>query len=138
MEKWYMTAEDIAVDLGIGTEAAEKIMRELGERIKRKGGIVVPGRMPKSYYLQMKSSDFLSNDGAEDYPMTEKRLLQLKEFCVYSGLGQSAARKFAKAVGVEKRIGHRVLYDRALFDEWCNKNQSAELQAENPTNEPLV
>lgn len=129
MGKWYVTAEDIAADLDIGVKESEELMRELAERIKRKGGMAIPGKIPEAYYQQIKSTGFLSSDGAglEDYPLTEKRLLKLKEFCAYSGLGQNMAREFAKRIGIEKRIGHKVLYDRVLFDKWCDDNGSAGL-----------
>ncbi len=65
--------------------------------------------------------------GPDCCPLNEKRLLGLEEFCAYSSLGQNTARRFAKKAGIEKRIGHKVLYDRALFDEWCDKNSSIEL-----------
>lgn len=124
MEKLFMNAEDIAADLDIGVREAKCLMSELQERIKRKGGCCIAGLVQTAYYEEMKAAGFLSDDGAAmDYPLTEKRLLRLKEFCAYSGLGQNLARKFAKQEGIEKRIGRKALYDRVLFDEWCNENR---------------
>ncbi len=127
--KLFMKAEDIAADLGIDEKEAGRLLRNLGERIKRKGGCYIAGMIPVSYYQKMKDTCFLSPDGMEPdcCCLNEKRLLSLKEFCVYSSLGQNTARRFAKKAGIEKRIGHKVLYDRVLFDEWCNNNKSIEL-----------
>lgn len=122
MEKLFWDAEKVAVDLDISKSQATKLINALAGRIRNKGGIAVPGVIQRTYYLQMKESGFLSDDGAEkeDRPLTEKRLLCLEEFCIYSGLGQHTVRSLAADLGIKKQIGRRVLYDRVLFDQWCN------------------
>lgn len=117
-----MDAGDISADLGIDRQQAGQIVSNLAERLRAKGILTIKGAVQRNYYLQMKESGFLSDDGAglDDRPLTEKRLLPLKEFCIYSSLGQHAARKFAADIGIERRIGRRVLYDRAAFDRWCD------------------
>lgn len=127
--KLFMTTEDIAADLGIDEKEAGRLLRNLGERIKRKGGCYIAGMIPVSYYQKMKDTCFLSSDGMEPdcCPLNQKRLLSLKEFCIYASLGQNTARQAAKKAGIEKRIGHKVLYDRVLFDEWCDNNKSMKL-----------
>lgn len=127
--KLFMKAEDIAADLGIDEIEAGRLLRNLGGRIKRKGGCYIVGMIPVSYYQKMKDTGFMSPDGMETdcCPLNQKRLLSLKEFCVYASFGQNMARKFARKAGIEKRIGHKVLYDRALFDDWCDKNKSMEM-----------
>ncbi len=127
--KWFMAAEDIAADLSIDAKEAVRLIRNLGGRIERKGGCYIAGMIPVSYYQKMKDTGFMSLDGMEPdcCRLNEKRLLSLKEFCAYSSQGQNTARRFAKKAGIEKRIGHKVLYDRVLFDEWCDNNKSIEL-----------
>lgn len=127
--KLFMTVEDIASDLEIDEKEAGKLIRNLGERIKRKGGCYIAGMIPVSYYQKLKDTCFLSSDGMETNccPLNQKRLLSLKEFCVYASFGQNMARKVARKAGIEKRIGHKVLYDRVLFDDWCDKNKSMEM-----------
>ncbi len=124
MEKLFMKTADIAADLDIDIKEAGKLITELGRRIIRKGGCYITGMVPVAYYQKMKSTGFLSTDGSEksSYPLTEKRLLRLDEFCAYSSLGRNAARKLAKETGIEKRIGRRILYDRVLFDQWCDNH----------------
>lgn len=120
--KVFCTAEDIAADLGIDRQQAGQIVNDLSERLRAKGILTVRGAVQRGYYLQMKESGFLSDDGvySDNRPLTEKRLLCLKEFCFYSSLGQHAARKLASEIGIERRIGRKVLYDRAAFDRWCD------------------
>lgn len=127
--KWYMTEEDIAADLGIDEKEAGRLLRNLGERIKRKSGCYISGRIPVSYYQKMKDTDFMSPDGMETdcCPLNQKRLLGLKEFCAYASLGRDTAYRVGEKTGITKRIGHRVLFDRVLFDEWCDKNKSIDL-----------
>lgn len=122
MEKLFMDVGDISADLGIDRQQAGQIVNNLTERLRAKGILTVKGAVQRNYYLQMKEGGFLSNDGIgpDDRPLTEKRLLPLKEFCIYSSLGQHAARKLAADIGIEKRIGRKVLYDRVLFDRWCD------------------
>lgn len=129
MEKLFMTTEEVAADLDIEIREARKLVQELGERVRRNGGFYIAGVVQTAYYEKMKSTCFLSPNGVEraDPPLSEKRLLRLKEFCAYSGLGQNMARKFAKQIGIEKRIGHKVLYDREQFDRWCDENSSADI-----------
>lgn len=122
MDKIFMDAGDISADLGIDRQQAEQIVDDLTERLKAKGILTIKGAIQRNYYLQMKESGFLSDDGVgpDDRPLTEKRLLPLKEFCIYSSLGQHAARKLAADLGIEKRIGRKVLIDRVAFDRWCD------------------
>lgn len=129
MEKLFMKAEDVASDLGIDTKEAGRLIRELCRRIKRKGGYYIPGMVPAAYYEKMKGTGFLSPDGAEgkEYPLTEKRLLDLKEFCAYSGLGRDSAYRFGEKAGITKRNGRKILFDRVLFDEWCDTNRQGDL-----------
>lgn len=124
MEKLFMKTADIAADLDIDIKEAGKLITELGRRIVRKGGCYITGMVPTAYYQKMKNTGFLSADGSKksSYPLTEKRLLRLDEFCAYSSLGQNTARKLAKETGIEKRIGRRILYDRVLFDQWCDNH----------------
>lgn len=127
--KLFMTAEDIADDLGIDEKEAGRLLRNLGGRIKRKGGCYIAGMIPVSYYQKMKDTGFMSSDGMETdcCPLNQKRLLGLKEFCAYASMGRDTAYRVGEKIGITKRIGHRVLFDRVLFDEWCDKNKSIEL-----------
>lgn len=126
--KVFCTAADIASDLSISEEEAEGLVKELHKALKESGCLVVSGKVPAAWYERQKEDGFMGvGRQTERMPLTEKRLLNLDEFCCYSGMGQKTARKFAKAAGIEKRIGRRVLFDRALFDEWCSNNKSIEL-----------
>ena len=125
--KIFYTAADIASDLSISEEEAEGLVKELHKELKASGSLVVSGKVPAAWYGQQKENGFMGAMQQGHIPLTDKRLLKLDEFCCYSGMGQKTARKFAKAAGIEKRIGRRVLFDRALFDEWCSNNKSIEL-----------
>lgn len=127
--KLFMKAGDIAADLGIDEIEAGRLLRNLGGRIKRKGGCYIAGMIPVSFYQKMKDTGFMSPDGMETdcCPLNQKRLLGLKEFCAYPSMGRDTAYRVGEKTGITKRIGHRVLFDRVLFDEWCDKNKSIEL-----------
>ena len=59
---------------------------------------------------------------AERIPLTERRLLSIKDFREYAGgIGDGMARKLAKEICAVVYIGDRLLVDRLLFDEWCSK-----------------
>ena len=76
----------------------------------------------------MKDTGFTSAEGNMDpQELMEKRLLNIGEFCFYSGLHRKLAGRLAKEIGIEKRIGRRVLYDRVLFDRWCDGNRTVDL-----------
>lgn len=130
MNDVFHDAQYIAEDLGIGLDEAEKLIKDLRERLERKGCISIRGKIQISFYQEMKECGFMSDEwsGKERYPLTEKRLLRLDEFCEYAGVGRNTARKLAKALGIDKRIGHKILYDRALFDKWCDENKAVDIQ----------
>lgn len=60
---------------------------------------------------------------------TGKRLLGIKEFCEYCGIGTCTAREWGKEIGAERRIGRRVLYDRMAIDAEIDRLGSGEEDA---------
>ena len=126
--KLFLTAADIAGDLDIDRQEAERVIRELNARVVNMGGLCIRGKVSAAFYRKMKDTGFTSAEGKLEPDrgrLGEKRLLSLGEFCFYSGLGEAAARRLAKETGIEKRIGRRVLFDRVLFDRWCDGNSRA-------------
>lgn len=55
-------------------------------------------------------------------PLSDKRLLSIKEFQSYSGLGRNSALKISKEANCRVNYGKRVLIDRKKFDKWCEEN----------------
>ena len=126
--KLFYTAADIASDLSISEGEAVAFIKKLHKELRASGGLVISDKVPAAWYGMRKAEGFMSIGQQEErIPLTERRLLGIKEFCCYSGLGRDAAYKFGKREGIIKRNGHNVLFDRVLFDEWCNKNGSADL-----------
>lgn len=61
-----------------------------------------------------------------DFPVvSEKRLLDVNDVCIYLSLGRNKAKEFGKNIGAQVKIGKRVLYDRVIIDSYFNK-QAAE------------
>ncbi len=56
----------------------------------------------------------------EKVPLTQKRLLDIKEFQRYTSLGKNRAAELARESGAALRFGRRVLIDRVKFDAWCD------------------
>ena len=48
--------------------------------------------------------------------ISEKRLLDANEVCMYLSLGRNRGIEFAKSIGAERKIGRRSLYDKAVID----------------------
>lgn len=48
------------------------------------------------------------------------RLLSLSEAQLYCGLGKTTTRKWCEEIGAVRRIGSRVLFDRAVIDDAIN------------------
>ena len=46
----------------------------------------------------------------------EKRMLNIKEVCAYTGIGQTTARQYMDEIGATKRFGRRVLFDKTVID----------------------
>ena len=52
--------------------------------------------------------------------IAEKRLLNIEEVCIYTGLGQTSARVHMQEIGAVRRFGRRVLYDKQVIDKAIN------------------
>lgn len=128
--KVFYTAGDIAADLSINEEEAAGLVKDLCGRLKASGIYVITGHVPIAYYERQKAVGFLDKgpeEKQERTPLNEKRLLSIEEFCEYAGgIGECTARKYIKRIGVEVRIGGRILADRVKFDHWCDENEVAE------------
>lgn len=46
----------------------------------------------------------------------DKRLLNIKEVCTYTGIGQTRARQYMDEIGATRRFGKRVLFDKKVID----------------------
>ena len=124
--KIFLTAADVAGDLNIDMQEAERVVRELNARVVQKGGLCIRGKVSAAFYQRMKNTGFTSPEGKmEARGIAEKRLLNIREFCFYSGMQRKLAGRLAKEIGIEKRIGRRVMYDRIQFDKWCDGNDRA-------------
>lgn len=133
MDKIMYRVEDIAEDLSIPPEEAEKLLKGLADRMEKAGHLTIRGMVSRAYYERQKEAGFLLDETAASavrIPLNEKRLLSMEEFCEYAGgIGICTARKHARETGVEVRIGGRRLVDRFLFDEWCSRqNQQGQQQ----------
>lgn len=53
--------------------------------------------------------------------MSEKRLLNANEVCVYLNLGRNRGVEFAKSIGAERKVGRRCLYDKVAIDRYFDK-----------------
>lgn len=51
----------------------------------------------------------------------EKRLLDISETCAYLGLGRNKATELARAIGAERKVGRRCLYDKVAIDRHFDK-----------------
>ena len=49
--------------------------------------------------------------------IAQKRLLNIKEVCVYIGQGQNRAREYMDKIGATRRFGSRVLFDKQIIDK---------------------
>ena len=47
----------------------------------------------------------------------EKRLMDVKEAQVYTGMGRNSCRVFCEQIGAVRKIGGRVLFDRVVIDK---------------------
>lgn len=56
-----------------------------------------------------------------DGNISEKRMLNIKEVCIYTGIGQGMARQYMEEIGATKHFGRRVLFDKNIIDTALNK-----------------
>jgi len=53
--------------------------------------------------------------------LKEKRLLNIKEVCIYTGRGQVTVRKYMDEIGATRKFGRRVLFDKTVIDAALDK-----------------
>lgn len=119
--KIFYTVPEIASDLSISESEAAELVLQLQKVLKASGKIVLSGKVPAAWYEIHKSDGFMKLGQQYRWvPLTEKRLLSVKEFCQYAGdIDGRLARKFARDNGLIVHIGSKMLIDRQRFDEWC-------------------
>lgn len=54
--------------------------------------------------------------------LSDKRLMSMDEFAIYTSMGMNRTRELAELSGSLFRAGKRVLVDRAKFDRWCDEH----------------
>jgi len=54
--------------------------------------------------------------------LADKRLLNMDEFAIYTGMGICRTRELAEVSGALFKAGKRVLVDRVKFDRWCDEH----------------
>lgn len=64
MDKVMYDAGDIAEDLSIPLEEAEKQLRGLADRMEKAGHLVIRGMVPRAYYEKQKGAGFLLDEPA--------------------------------------------------------------------------
>ena len=57
--------------------------------------------------------------------LSDKRLLSMDEFAIYTSMGMNRTRELAELSGALFRAGRRLLVDRAKFDRWCDEHDEA-------------
>ncbi len=57
--------------------------------------------------------------------LSDKRLLDVNEFCIYASVGRNTALELMKTTGAIFRVGRRTLVDRVKFDRWCDEHSEA-------------
>ncbi len=57
--------------------------------------------------------------------LSDKRLLSMDEFAIYTSMGMNRTRALAELSGALFRAGRRILVDRAKFDRWCDEHTEA-------------
>ena len=53
--------------------------------------------------------------------VSEKRLLDANEGCMYLSLGRNRGVEFARSIGAERKIGRRSLYDKVVIDRYFDR-----------------
>lgn len=57
--------------------------------------------------------------------LSDKRLLSMDEFAIYTSMGMNKTRDLAELSGALFKAGRRLLVDRAKFDRWCDEHNEA-------------
>lgn len=52
MEKRYITANEVAIQMGVSSRTGYRIVQQLNKELKEKGYITTPGKCPKKYFSE--------------------------------------------------------------------------------------
>lgn len=61
----FMTAEDVAEELGISKSYAYKIMRQLNAELRKMGKLTVSGKVNRSYFIKKLCFEDEKGDGTD-------------------------------------------------------------------------
>lgn len=81
----FYTVTDIASDLSISEGEAVALVRKLHKELRAFGGLVISGKVPAAWYGMRKADGFAGAEQPERVPLTERRLLSIKDFRKYAG-----------------------------------------------------
>lgn len=78
-------------------------------------------------HMQVERKVIMERDGKSRVLVTlsDKRLLDVNEFCIYASVGRNTALELMKTTGALFRVGRRTLVDRVKFDRWCDEHSEA-------------
>lgn len=78
-------------------------------------------------HMQVERKIIMERDGKSRVLVTlsDKRLLDVNEFCIYASVGRNTALELMKTTGALFRVGRRTLVDRVKFDRWCDEHSEA-------------
>lgn len=78
-------------------------------------------------HMQVERKIIMERDGKSRVLVTlsDKRLLDVNEFCIYASVGRNTALELMKTTGALFRVGQRTLVDRVKFDRWCDEHSEA-------------
>lgn len=69
-----------------------------------------------------KEGDYFMENGKTCQKVYEKKLLNIKEICIYLGIGQTKARELVRGHnGFGIQIGNRWYADKIKLDKWLDK-----------------
>lgn len=52
--------------------------------------------------------------------LSEKRLLDVNDVCLYLSLGRNRGVALARSIGAERKVGRRSLYDKKVIDRYLD------------------
>lgn len=69
--------------------------------------------------IERKKKNMIAQDVMGE--LKDKRLLNVREICIYTGLGRTQARQFMDEIGATRKFGSRVLFDKTVIDAALDK-----------------
>jgi hypothetical protein len=125
IEKFFLSVQDVANDLGIRTLDAKELICRLNKMLELDGRkAIIQDMINKSFYEEVKATGFMYRPEHYEVPIEKRLWWSLEEFVQMcdGAMSRDRAKKHLEEIGLLRRNGKKQIVNRLAYEKWCRKN----------------